>query len=295
MRRKDFERERARELRAIGGSLREIARTLDVSLSSASVWVRDVPKGDLAPESELKESHGIPVEPEPTRRCSRCLKTLLERDFNRHPTGRQWWCRDCFREYFRERGAFHRRQSAAAKRKRQALAKPFLKGHLRAHPCVDCGESDPVVLEFDHVGSKRNELSALAAGGASVHFLRDEIEQCEVVCVNCHRRRTGFRGNWRRAAKQWWKTPPPGHRLQARNLAFAYSYLELHPCVDCGCSDLCVLDFDHVGWKTGNVLTLARNSVGLARLKREISQCEVRCANCHRRRTVERAKVASNA
>jgi len=285
MRRKDFERERARELRLEGRSLREIARALEVSISSASVWVRDIPRGGVVSDPLPPETEQPTEEEEPTTRCGRCEETLPRSAFNRHERGRQWWCRECFRDYFRKRGDLHRRQSGDAKRKRQEVARPFIKGYLGSHPCVDCGESDPVVLEFDHVGAKRNGLSILAAGGASIRLLSDEIEQCEVVCVNCHRRRTARRGNWRRAARHWWKTPPPGDRLQSRNLAFAYSYLERNPCVDCGRSELNILDFDHVGSKTGTVLTLARNSVGLDRLQQEISQCEVRCANCHRRRT----------
>lgn len=288
MRRKDYERERARELRLEGRSLREIARELEISLSSASVWVRDVPRGGARTESEPAQASEPPKVDEPMRRCGRCEQVLPESAFNRHPKGRQWWCKECFRQYFRKRGALHRLQSGAAKRRRQALAKPFVRRYLETHTCTDCGESDPAVLEFDHVGPKRNGLRILAHAGASLDLLRDEISKCEVVCVNCHRRRTALRGNWRRAALAWWRTPPPGDRTQSRNLAFTYSYLERHPCVDCGCSELSLLDFDHIGPKTGNVLVLARNGVGLARLQGEMARCEVRCANCHRRRTSER-------
>jgi transposase len=42
MRKKVEERKRARELRAQGWSLRQIARDLEVALSSVSVWVREI-------------------------------------------------------------------------------------------------------------------------------------------------------------------------------------------------------------------------------------------------------------
>lgn len=59
------------------------------------------------------------------------------------------------------------------------------------------------------------------------------------------------------------------------------------PCLDCGLRfPTYVMEFDHVtGEKTGNVSDLVSNSVSLARLQREIDQCEVVCANCHRIRT----------
>jgi hypothetical protein len=47
-----------------------------------------------------------------------------------------------------------------------------------------------------------------------------------------------------------------------------------------------VLDFDHIGIKRRGVVQLAMRECSLANLEREIAECEVRCANCHRRRTI---------
>lgn len=64
---------------------------------------------------------------------------------------------------------------------------------LSTHPCVDCGEIDPVVLEFHHVfGDKRRRMSLMIAGGYSEQSIRDEMRKCIVLCANCHRRRTRY-------------------------------------------------------------------------------------------------------
>ena len=66
----------------------------------------------------------------------------------------------------------------------------FIYAALSAAGCIDCGEDDLVVLEFDHVGPKRATVTQLARDGASLARLRHEIARCEVRCVNCHRRVT---------------------------------------------------------------------------------------------------------
>jgi hypothetical protein len=66
------------------------------------------------------------------------------------------------------------------------------------------------------------------------------------------------------------------------------TYLASNACVDCGESDLRVLEFDHVrGRKQGNITTLVRAGAPMERILSEIAKCEVRCANCHRRKTAE--------
>ena len=66
-------------------------------------------------------------------------------------------------------------------------------------PGVDCWETDPLVLEFDHLAGKEFAVSAGMRGRNWEAVLR-EIDKCEVVCANCHRRRTARRGGFVRAA-----------------------------------------------------------------------------------------------
>jgi 5-methylcytosine-specific restriction endonuclease McrA len=79
------------------------------------------------------------------------------------------------------------------RRRHQALVLEY----LRTHPCVDCGETDPIVLEFDHLRDKTKNVSGMAAH--SWRVIQEEIAKCEVVCANCHRRRTSRRGGYFRA------------------------------------------------------------------------------------------------
>ncbi len=54
--------------------------------------------------------------------------------------------------------------------------------------CADCGETDPIVLEFDHQHSKAHNVATMMHH--SFETIIAEMEKCEVVCANCHRRRT---------------------------------------------------------------------------------------------------------
>jgi hypothetical protein len=210
--------------------------------------------------------------------------------FNRLREGRQHWCRECFRSYFRERGDVHRRQVAVRQRRLSEAARAVVVAHLATHPCVDCGESDVAVLEFDHVEAKTADVAFLIGHGASPERIHAEIERCQVRCANCHRRVTATRSGWVRVTG---RLDDPALGLSAtkrRNVRFIFDVLARGGCVDCGERDIVVLEFDHIGDKRSNVTVLAWGETSISRLQEEIACCEIRCCNCHRRRTAEQRR-----
>src|SRR5579859_7354703 len=63
---------------------------------------------------------------------------------------------------------------------------------VKAQPCLDCGgRYPPFVMDFDHVrGDRVDAVSRFRAGRLARARLEAELAKCEVVCANCHRRRT---------------------------------------------------------------------------------------------------------
>ena len=137
------------------------------------------------------------------------------------------------------------------------------------------------------MGEKVADISELVRVGAPIAKIAAEIECCEVVCANCHRRRTTARQrSWRVGLSIPDSDYLVGPRWrQRRNILHVRDVLSQSSCVDCGEADVCVLEFDHVGDKKAAVSALARGEYSLSTLAAEIAKCEVRCVNCHRRRT----------
>jgi hypothetical protein len=113
-------------------------------------------------------------------------------------------CKPCKKDYnaaYYDRTKTIHNPSRFARRKQARLdAIAYVTEYLRSHPCVDCGETDIVVLEFDHQRDKESNVSLLIAGGASEARLAAEIEKCHVVCANDHKRRTAQAQGWAKAA-----------------------------------------------------------------------------------------------
>ena len=67
--------------------------------------------------------------------------------------------------------------------------------YLSSHVCVDCGQKDQRVLEFDHIKERGPKLFNIGevAGNLTVKAIIEEIAKCEVRCANCHRIKTAER------------------------------------------------------------------------------------------------------
>lgn len=74
--------------------------------------------------------------------------------------------------------------------------KTLIREHLLLHPCIDCGEDDIRVLEFDHIKDKELDISIAIQRGWSSKKLQKEIDKCEVRCANCHRIKTFEENKW---------------------------------------------------------------------------------------------------
>ena len=134
------------------------------------------------------------------KKCAKCLERKPLEEFpyyNRNKSQRCSYCKLCKNTYLKEHYAKNDgRKNAIKNRNARVVAENASKidEFLSTHPCVDCGEKDPVVLEFDHVsGEKKFAISARRWSPTKWDTIQEEIAKCEVRCANCHRRKTAQR------------------------------------------------------------------------------------------------------
>lgn len=89
------------------------------------------------------------------KQCSTCHQWKDEGEFNwrykslgiRHPT-----CRECHKPFrknwYENNKERHLKQVKDRKHEARNLAREYVFSYLSTHPCMECGESDPRVLEF---------------------------------------------------------------------------------------------------------------------------------------------------
>lgn len=144
--------------------------------------------------------------------CSKCGENKPESNFyiRDKRTGRlHAQCKQCYsqqraksyRQHYQKYKATYR---VNAQRRRQRLRDEFRKNMIAyadGKYCIDCGETDSVTFEFDHIdpATKSFNVSQAVRLGYSWEKVLEEIKKCQIVCANCHKRRSAKQFGWYKA------------------------------------------------------------------------------------------------
>ncbi len=112
-------------------------------------------------------------------RCKVCVSVYSKDHYLKH------------KDVYKKRGVINGR---LGKQRLAALVYRYLEGH----PCIDCGQSNPVLLDFDHRDNKFKSISEMIKSRYSWDKIKEEISKCDVRCANCHRMRTAKQFGWKR-------------------------------------------------------------------------------------------------
>ena len=134
--------------------------------------------------------------------CEKCKISLTLESFGKYarsPDGHYRWCKPCKREYDRNYFASHPERGKAVYAdtvRYRRENRQYVIDYLLSHPCVDCCESDPRVLQFDHRDPENKFQAVATMMSFSRSKIAEEIAKCDVRCANCHARRTAVQFGW---------------------------------------------------------------------------------------------------
>lgn len=136
--------------------------------------------------------------------CNKCKISKLETDFlfrNKEKGIRKTICSSCSKEYSKYHYKHNKsKYLESAKKcntnKRQHNRKKMLE-YLKDKCCVDCGNTDIRVFDFDHKDrSNKKYIIGFILNRYKWESVLQEIEKCEIRCANCHRIKTCKQFNW---------------------------------------------------------------------------------------------------
>ena len=138
-----------------------------------------------------------------TKKCTVCKDTKIVSEFNKNKTtsdGLNNICRVCSnaqsKRYYIENKEKHLESVKVRRDNNRLENRQKLFNFYKNNPCIDCGESDPIVLELDHkddVEKKGNVSEMMEYSWTTIEI---ELSKCDVRCANCHRRRTAIQQGW---------------------------------------------------------------------------------------------------
>ncbi len=115
---------------------------------------------------------------------------------NSRADGLQTICKECKKNTSAKSFQSSKDHHKFLNRERKRKIREHIWNYLSSHSCIDCGENDPIVLEFDHRSDKIMAVSQMTKVGYGITKIDEEIAKCDVRCANCHRRKTAKDLGW---------------------------------------------------------------------------------------------------
>jgi hypothetical protein len=123
--------------------------------------------------------------------CSKCKQEKEYSEFNKDSARQKLtsWCKQCVKsrskQHYNEKGILKKEQRKLYIQQRREWFNE-LKKTLK---CIKCGENHPSCLEFHHRDPKQKEFGIAAfVNTSNKEKVLKEIEKCDVLCANCHRK-----------------------------------------------------------------------------------------------------------
>ncbi|OLZ42355.1 hypothetical protein A6E15_15885 [Natrinema saccharevitans] len=155
--------------------------------------------------------------------------------------------------------------------RRRSRLRSWLDDIKQERGCSRCGADSVACLDFHHVETATKEMAVgkMVTYGYGKDRLREEFEKCEILCANCHR-------------KLHYTEPERDRRRWVHDRKRATG------CARCTEANSACLDFHHdSNTKGASVTRLVADGRTRDRIRTEIEQCTVLCANCHRKEHYE--------
>lgn len=133
--------------------------------------------------------------------CSRCEEEKEDDEFNwkiKAKGIRHKQCKLCTRDNCKRHYNNHKQDYFDRNNIIFIKNKKIILDYLSTHPCIDCGEADPIVLDFDHVNPTDKIASVASLKKNTKNVLLREMAKCEIRCANCHRRKTAIQFDYQK-------------------------------------------------------------------------------------------------
>jgi hypothetical protein len=125
----------------------------------------------------------------------KCCKCQVDKDLDEFPRnkskrgGYSESCLICTREYIKAHYKKNRAYYSCKARKRETSNYTRIMQLKHEVGCKECGESHPACLDFHHRDPSIKEFTISSKiQGFSWSRLIKEIEKCDILCANCHRK-----------------------------------------------------------------------------------------------------------